>query len=229
MKIFVAIPVYDGKIQVQTVKCLLEETTVAAGIGDELRVNFIPNCSVPAQGRNQLVSMFLKSDCEKLFFLDADITFTPGSLLKVAHMPVDFVGGCYRFKKEEEVYPINWIPGRDLWIDKFGLLEVTMLPTGFLALTRNVFGLLKEAYPGREYKHWDSEAYTYFQTLFEDGRFYGEDTYFCKEWIDIGGKIFLDPELELTHWGSNPTPHVGHIGKYLKKRAGIPITEKAVI
>lgn len=227
MKIFVAIPVYDGKLQVQTVKCLLEETTVANGLGDELRVNFLPSCSVPAQGRNQLVQAFMDSDCDKLFFLDADITFEPGSIVRLAHMPVDFVGACYRYKKSDELYPINWLHKPELRADKFGLLEVAMLPTGFLALSRKVFEDFKRRYPGREYEHWGKKAYAYFQMIFKDGCLHSDDTYFCKEWVEMGGKIFLDPEIPLAHWDANPTAYLGHIGNWLKRNAGIPLNDGA--
>lgn len=218
MKIFVAIPVYDGKLQAQTVKCLLEETTIANGFGDELRVNFLPSCAVPAHGRNQLVQFFMDSDCDRLVFLDSDITFNPGDLIKLAHMPPDFVGGCYRFKSEKEQYPISWLPKDELWADKHGLLEVAMLPTGFLALSRNVFETFQKAFPGRKYQHWEKEFYCYFQMIFKDGVLHSDDTYFCKEWIEAGGKIFLDPEIALTHWDLNPTPFPGHIGQWLKNR-----------
>lgn len=229
MKIFVAIPVYDGKLQVQTVKCLLEETTIAIGVGDDLRVNFLPSCSVPAQGRNQLVQMFLESDCDRLFFLDSDLTFEPGSIIKTCHMPADFVGGCYRFKSSDEKYPINWLSemrGIPLG-DKTALLEVGMLPTGFLALSRKVFDSFKKHYPDREYEHWGAKAYGYFQMAFKDGALYSDDSYFCKEWIQMGGKIYLDPEIELAHWDSNPTPYSGRIGNWLKRINGIPLSPDA--
>ena len=221
MKIFVAIPVYDGKLQVQTVKSLLEETSVAAGIGDELNVNFLPNCSVPAQGRNQLVQSFLASDCDKLFFLDADLSWSPGAMLKLAHMPVDFVGGCYRFKHAEEAYPIGWLPKPELWSDKYGLIEVASLPTGFQALSRDLFTKFREAHPGREYSHWGQQYYAYFQMLFANGGLYSEDSYFCKEWRDLGGSIYLDPEIQLSHWDASPVAYTGTIGSWLKTNAGL--------
>lgn len=221
MKIFVAIPVYDGKLQAQTVKCLLEETTLAAMAGDELRVNFLPSCAVPAHGRNQLVELFLESDCDRLFFLDADISFPPGSILKVCHAPVPFVGGCYRYKCDDEKYPIDWLPKPELWSDENGLIEVAMLPTGFLALSRSVFEDFRKAYPGREYKHWEKPAYAYFQMFFKNGALYSDDSGFCKEWIEAGGKIHLDPSISMTHWSQCPTPYPGNIGAWLKRNAGI--------
>lgn len=220
MKISVAIPVYDGKLPAQTVRCLLNEYTVALGGGDQIEVRFLPNCSHPAMGRNQLVHEFLESDSDRLVFLDADVTFEPGALVKIAHAKADFVGGAYRYKQDDELYPVGWLETPELWADEHGLLEVKTLPTGFLSLSRNVFQRLREAHPERVCEHFGKTNHVYFQMPFHEGRLYGEDSFFCKEWRDAGGKVYLDPELALTHWDFNK-PYPGHIGNWLKRRAGL--------
>lgn len=218
MKILVAIPVYDGKLQVQSVKSLLDEATIAAGLGDELQVRFLPSCSHAAMGRNQLAQDFMDGDCDRLVFLDADVTFAPGSVVKIAHYPVDFVGGAYRFKLDEESYPLGWITERkDLWSSELGLIEVKSLPGGFLSLSRNVFEQLRAKHSERCYEHFGRKSHCWFQMLFHDGHLYGEDSFFCKEWRDAGGQVWLDPELTLTHW-DNGKPFIGHIGNWLKSR-----------
>ncbi len=217
MKILVAIPVYDGKLQVETVRCLLNEQALSFASGDEILIRFLPSCSHAAMGRNQLAQDFMDSDCERLIFLDADVTFEPGSILKIAKHKMPFVGGAYRFKIENEMYPVGWLDKPELWADENGLLEVATLPGGFLSLSREVFEKLKEAHPERSYEHFGKTAHCYFQMLFTEGHLYGEDSYFCKEWRDLGGKVLLDPELELTHWDFN-RPFKGHIGKWLKSR-----------
>ncbi len=217
MKIFVAIPVYDGKLQHQTVSSLMFEQQVASQLGDEIFVSFIPNCSHPAIGRNQLVQAFLDSSYDRLVFLDSDISFEPGALIRIARQKKDFVAGCTRHKTDAETYPIGWIPNRELQWDEDKHLEIAMIGTAFVSLSRNLFKTLKEKYPGREFNHYGKDMYCYFQTPFEGGSLYGEDTYFCKEWRAAGGKIFLNPELEITHWDFNK-PYVGHIGKWLRSR-----------
>lgn len=220
MKIFVAVPVYDGKVPVETVRCLLDEQIIARGCGDEIQVRFLPSCSHAAMGRNQLAYDFMASGLDRLIFLDADVTCAPGSLTKIAHFPVDFVGGAYRYKFDEENYPVGWSDKADLWSDELGLIEVTSLPGGFLSLSRKVFEVLKAAHPDREYRHFGTTNHAYFTMPWQDGALYGEDSFFCKSWRDSGGKIYLDPDLELTHWEFN-RPFVGHIGNWLKRRAGL--------
>jgi glycosyltransferase involved in cell wall biosynthesis len=221
VKIVVAIPVYDGKLHVNTVTCLLNEVAVASGSGDEFHVMFLPNCSVPAAGRNALVQSFMDSDSDKLIFLDSDITFKPGELIKLAYKPADLVGGIYRFKLPNECYPIGWLPDpelKGLQANEHGLLEVASLPTGFLCISRKVFETLKAAHPDREYYHMGQKAHCYFQMVFKDGGLYSEDSFFCREWREAGGKVYLDPEVELTHWDFAPVPFKGHIGNWLKSR-----------
>jgi hypothetical protein len=216
MKVIVATPVYDGKLPIETVRCLLAEQAVALGGGFDLQFRFLPACSHPAMGRNQLAQDFMDSGADKLVFLDSDVTFEPGAILKLASRSEDFVGGAYRFKIPAESYPVGWLSA-DLWATQTGLLEVETLPGGFLCLSRKVFETLKAAHPERAYAHMGRVAHGYFQMPFVDGNLYGEDTYFCKEWRDTGGKVFLDPELQLTHWDFNQ-PYPGHIGKWLKSR-----------
>lgn len=214
MKISVAIPVYDGKLQMQSVAALVTESFVAAKMGDHLSVRFLPSCTNLAIGRNQLVKEFLASDSDRLVFLDADVTFEPGDIVKIAHSPVDFVGGAYPLKQEQEQYPVSFLKPV-IEQNYFGLIEVGMVPTGFLSLSRNVFSKFREFYPDREYKIQGVETYCYFQIPYKDGSLYTEDAYFCKEWRDVGGKIYLDSEIRLTHWDFN-RPYVGHIGRWLK-------------
>lgn len=231
MKICVAVPVYDGRLHVQFVRALLAEQIVAHGVGDQIQYRFLGGNAGIVQGRNQLAHEFMESDDERLIFLDSDITFEPGAIVALAHKPADVVGGAYRFKMadKEESYPIRFLPDPDLkglWANQHGLIEVESLPTGFLAINRNVFEAFTKQWPERVQSHLDHISYTYFQMPFHEGIAYGEDYYFCKEWRELGGKVFLDPEIRLTHWSFAPTPFEGHIGNWLKNRSGLPTEEE---
>lgn len=218
MKILIAIPTYDGKLPVEVVRCILEEQTVATAAGDELQTRFLPGCSHPAMGRNQLVQEFLDSDADRMVFVDADITWRIGDLLKLAHKPVDLVGGAYRLKMEPEGYPVGWNKKPELWANEHGLLEVELLPTGFLAMNRAVFERFSEKHGDRSFAHMGHMLYAYFQMPYHrDLGMCGEDFFFCIEYRQAGGQVWLDPELELTHWDGN-IKYPGHIGRWLKNR-----------
>lgn len=203
----------------QVATCLINETSVAAAMGDELRVRFIPSCSNIAIGRNQIVKEFMSSDCDKLVFLDADVTFEPGAMVRLAHYPVDFVGGAYRLKQPKEQYPVTFIDNpKPIGSERFGLIEVKMVPTGFLALSKEVFHRFSEHHGDRGYDSAVTKTYCYFQMPYADGAFYTEDSHFCKEWRAAGGKVFVDPEIAMTHWDFN-IPYAGHLGECMRKSA----------
>lgn len=168
-------------------------------------------------GRNQFATDFLNSDADKLFFLDSDVTFEYGDILKVCHTSKDVVGGAYRFKFDQENYPVGFKPNCELWSDAEGTIEVDSLPGGFLAISRGALETFKAFYKDREYEHFGNKAFAFFQMPFMNGYLTGEDSCFCMEYRDAGGKVYLYPELELTHWDFNK-PFKGHIGNWLKSR-----------
>jgi hypothetical protein len=86
-----------------------------------------------------------------------------------------------------------------------------------MCLTREVFARLKDAYPERGYSHYQFEGHAFFHAPVVNGRLYGEDTRFCADWTELGGKVWLDPELKLTHHGGSVS-YPGHIGEWLKAR-----------
>jgi glycosyltransferase involved in cell wall biosynthesis len=215
MRISVGLPVYDGRLTVPLASCLLTETSLALQMGDTLNVRFLASCTNLAFGRNCIVEEFLASDDDRLVFLDSDVTFEPGALIKIAHHNVDVVGGAYRLKEERERYPIALL-NEAAEFGPGGLVQVAMVPTGFLSLSRDVFSRFREHYPDRQYDVHGKKFYSYFQIPFRDGSLYTEDAYFCREWREKGEKIYLDPEISLTHWQGN-VPYPGHIGNWYRK------------
>ena len=97
MKVFIAIPAYDRKISVETARSLWNEQAVAREAGVDVQVSFAPGNSLITHARNQCVREFITSCADRLVFLDSDVAWEPGDLLKVALRPEDFVGGGYRY------------------------------------------------------------------------------------------------------------------------------------
>lgn len=221
MRLFVVIPAYSRTIACETAGALLQEQGAALLAGVEMQVAFVPGTSLITQARNQAVAEFLASGADRMAFLDADIAWEPGALMKVAAAQRDFVGGAYRLKTAAESYPVHWIQERgELWADpETGLLEVAALPGGFLSLSRDVFSRLAEAHPERRYEHGGRTFHAYFHC--PPGQ--GEDGAFCADWRAAGGKVWLDPTLTLTHV-DGARAYTGCIGDWLRSRA--PVSEE---
>jgi len=216
--IFAAIPAYDGKLHVETARSLLNEQVAALASGVELHVAFLPGCSLITHARNQLVQDFLDSGAERLVFIDSDVAWEPGDVLKLASYPVDVVGGAYRFKSADENYPVTWAATGFVETNEHELLEVGGLPGGFLAISRDAALRLREAFPDRGYAHFGRQYHGYFHAPIGNGHMFGEDAAFCHDWRSIGGQVWLAPEFKLTHVGG-VSRYEGRIGDWLRSRA----------
>lgn len=91
-----------------------------------------------------------------------------------------------------------------------GALNIYDAGTGFMLIKREVFEKMFEAYPELRYKDdtgsltKEEREHTY--ALFnsyvdDDGRLLSEDYGFCRYWQKLGGSIWVDPTIELTHLG----------------------------
>jgi len=89
------------------------------------------------------------------------------------------------------------------------LTEVKHLATGFMLIQRSVIERMIEAYPEKKYVddvsflQGDENDYAYalFDCGVEDGHYYSEDWMFCHRWKNLGGSIFVDVSIRLTHTG----------------------------
>ena len=112
----------------------------------------------------------------------------------------------FKFKSEEDM-----MNGRLELCE--GLVEVHEGGTGFMCIKRHVIEKIIEANPQTAYKKEmrfliderdDGNRWAVFDTEIEDGqRYLSEDYLFCRRWQRLGGKIWLDPFVELTHIGTH--------------------------
>lgn len=91
-----------------------------------------------------------------------------------------------------------------------GAISVHDAGTGFMMIKRSAFEKLFAAYPELKYDDDTSLlneeerkcSYALFNSYVdEDNRFLSEDYGFCRYWQKIGGDIWTDPTIELTHLG----------------------------
>lgn len=96
-----------------------------------------------------------------------------------------------------------------------GAIEVLDASTGFFMIQRQVFEKMIHAYPELHYKNdssidpkFNKHCYALFDTMLDpdDNRYLSEDYTFCRRWQKIGGKIWLDPNTQLSHVGAFTFP-----------------------
>lgn len=220
MKIMVAIPAYTGTIHLGTMRSLMTDLLALQARGDEWVVHDECGNALIADARALIVSQFMASDCDQLVFVDSDVSWEAGALLKLVDAKVDFVAGIYPQRKDPINYCVKWLSEGELWADKeTGLLEVAGVPAGFMRISRNMIERMIEQYPDTEF-YVESAPNTRAWALFCDYRIgkhkMGEDYAFCRRWTDMGGKIWVDPEIKMGHVGYKT--FVGHLGDYLRNR-----------
>jgi hypothetical protein len=151
-------------------------------------------------------------------FIDSDVCWEAGALLRLVDHPVDMVAGIYPQRRDPINYCVKWLDKAELQAEN-GLLEVGGVPAGFMKVTRSQLEKMIAQYPDSEFfveaapnhKCW---------ALFADYRIgkhkMGEDYAFCKRWTEMGGKVWIDPEIHMGHVGYKTFN--GHLGNFLRNR-----------
>lgn len=171
-----------------------------------------------ADCRAVIVAQFLASDATDLVFADSDVVWEAGTLLKLVDAPVDFVAAIYPQRKDPINYCVAWLEKPDL-VAENGLLEVQGVPAGCMRLSRAMLEKMIEHYPDTQF-HCDAAPNNTAHALFDPYRIgklkFGEDYAFCRRWRDIGGKVWINPEVKMGHVGYKTFQ--GHIGEWLRSR-----------
>jgi hypothetical protein len=89
------------------------------------------------------------------------------------------------------------------------LTKVKHLATGFMMIQRNVIENLSKAFPSTKYTddvsflkpEENKYAYALFDCGVEDDHYYSEDWMFCHRWTKLGGSVYIDVTINLTHTG----------------------------
>ena len=104
-------------------------------------------------------------------------------------------------------YNINYIS--NVLEVKNNLTQVKHLATGFMLIQRNVIEKMSMAFPSTKYTddvgflQGDENKYAYalFDCGVEDGHYFSEDWLFCSRWSKMGGEVWIDVTINLTHTG----------------------------
>lgn len=185
------------------------------------------NCHVD-DARNALVREFLKGDSEYLMFIDSDLSWAPGDLVKMAKSKRDVIGGIYPHKKDELSFPIRHLPKDLLIAESDGALEVDAVPGGFLRISRNALERLAKL--SKAFKeHVDDTELTpkIFERRIIGTTQYSSDYVFCHKWRELGESVYIDPEIHFTHCGEKEW--TGCYGAYLRKLNNLPMRGIALI
>ncbi len=224
--VLICIPSFDQKIHLQTISSIINtrDTLLQAKIG--IGMMWVRD-SLITRGRNKLVTEFLKGDYTHLFFIDADISFTPDDFIRVLNLNKPVSTAPYPLKNDKKIedgdsglgWCVNFPLGKyDFKDNDNGYKLCDYAGTGFMCIQKDVFKTILKKYPQIEYltevnveKKTGIKEYAFFdcgiqgQGILEDKdntrRYLSEDFYFCALWQQCGGEIWTDITSELKHIG----------------------------
>ena len=221
--VFIACPSGDGKFFHNTVSSLVNLASHLTQEGWDFSFAVLPGNSLIDQARNLLLKSFLDSKCEDLLWIDADVGFDSGEVIKLIERPEKVVGGVYPSKTPTEGYPVKVIEPHNWNGD---LIEAWYLPGGMTRIKRSVILDMIERY-GEDlecvYTFGGNEipVYHMYRTgQSENGGYCGEDVSFSNALRTTGYKLWLDPNMNLTHAGLKVWE--GNYKQYLEAKNGTP-------
>lgn len=203
------------------IKALENSIPLIVGAGwDEAYVQELGNPYISV-ARATMTRKALDAKADVIVYLDYDLSWDPGDLLKLIETEGDVVAGTYRFKKDEEDYmgalvPVPMVGGPVLRED--GAVLMGQVPAGFLKVTRHAVQAFMRGFPELLYGDPDHFSIDLFNHGAHKGVWYGEDYAFSRNWREIGGKIWCVPDLNLNHH-SGEKVFPGNFHRHLEREA----------
>ena len=207
-KLMIAIPCYDGKVNIRTAFAIAELVPKLDKMGVRLNLVHMSGCSIITKARNKLVRNFMESDCTDFLFVDADVVINTDAVTRLLALSSDkdVVAGSYPRRAKDAKFFLDFYLDKDgqLEFDDHGLMRVESVSTGFMLIRRHVIEHMIEKHPEWQYKgDGDGETeHALFDFMILDGQYIGEDYAFCLRARQDGFKIYLDPMISLPHIGT---------------------------
>lgn len=219
-KVYVAIPAKDGNVGVDTMHSLVSGMRDAMVAGWDVIIQ--GNSQTPIESaRNSEAVKFLATDATDLFYIDSDLTWGEGMFLRMLEHPVDFVGASYPYRIDAPGFPVQWKEQAAIFrVDRqTGLGEVNGVPGGWMRIKRHVIEKMVKVLEDRWYHEPGlpgGRAYDLFCHRMIDHWKHSEDFTFCRNWRDMGGHVWLDPEISFGHVGKKM--FTGNLAQWMKSR-----------
>ncbi len=230
-KVLIAVPCYDQQVTESFMMSLLDSLIFYTRAGVQFSITTLSDSLISRARNILVAKFMGMEGYTHLMFIDSDIGFTRDAMIKMLWHDKDIVTGSYPIKEIDwnkvqssvqngvtsdkllesslrfVVNPIK-TNQQEIELDK-GAISVYDAGTGFMLIKRQVFERLMTEYPHLKFiddtgtlnENENKYAYALFNSFVENERFLSEDYGFCRYWQDIGGKIWTDPTISLTHVG----------------------------
>ena len=213
-KVVIGMPIASGTLPWPTAVSLLGTVRVLDQEGIKFKIEAPTGCSVVQWARSAVAEAFLKTDFSHLFWVDADIMWTPDDFIRLLGFGavLDVVGATYPFKKDPPGFLINTegAAGK-LEVNGLGCVKVKSMGLGFTLVKRHVVEMVAADKP----LVYDPLNQVERRDIFRvdhtphkhkvGGRTLpgprGEDVAFFDDVREAGFDCWLDPSVKLGHIG----------------------------
>lgn len=213
--VLIGTPAYGGQVHARFAWSLVETKALLSAKGIPCGWMYTESESLIQRARDRIAAQFMAMPgASHLVFIDADIEWKPADVLRLLSHDVPVVCGIYPKKCEPVEFPMHplmdahGISPRD---DRTGKIQIASAPTGFLCIRRDAFERMAVSGVVKKIRAMQGigddvlpHLYDYFPVEVDDddGILWSEDYNFCRLWRRIGGEIWMDPAIKLTHIGA---------------------------
>lgn len=228
-KVIISTPTRTGEAYAAYISSLTATIAAFERLGIQYDYWPLDGDSYVDRARNTICARFLQSDATDLIFIDSDEGWDVVGVLRLLMHQDEIVGGNYRIKNAWEHWgAVPLVDGDGTPLGKMlpngnALIEARFLPAGFMRIKKTALERFIAHYPDRYYfdnsadpQAPDQQYYAFFHCIydFENHARYGEDTGFCKQWRDMGGQLWIEPNMEIAHYGTKEWR--GNYDQYLR-------------
>lgn len=187
----------------RTAKSLVATVAKCLKLDIPCEVALIEGCGVITKARDDVLAEFLASSCNRLFWIDSDMVWTPGQFIRLLALStrVSVVGATYPAKMEPPAYLFNF-DAEGVNVNDLGLLDVKGMGLGFTVVRREPLEQLAAEAPRMRDQISGAETASVFRTDIFEGDFRTEDMAFFADLREAGHTVWVDPTIDLGHIGA---------------------------
>ena len=170
-----------------------------------------PGCADLSLARSKIFGNFLRSEHTHLMCIDSDMGFHYDDVVRLLLMKKDFVGAAGPKKTSKLEFAANNCSddGSELFPHETdpdtGLVSCTEVGAAFVLISKHCAEVMADFYQDLIFDgDGDVKEYAIYDPMIvgtTKKRRLSEDFAFCHRWRALGGKIWLLPDVHLTHAG----------------------------
>ena len=198
--VLIAAPSYDGKVNVWHATALNETSKLGLTKNINVSAVYMSYDALVQRARNDIFKLAVDAQIDDLVFIDCDVDWQPADFFKLLEHDVQIVAAPIIKKSDlQHTYSIK-LTG-DYKVEDNGLAEVDGAATGMMRIRSDAIHKIWSYSEEYQEQHKSETSRMVFDVKLIDGELVSEDIVFCRKWIEMGGKVYIDPTINCGHSG----------------------------